>query len=74
MDINKKVLLLAILKKDENENFIDIIVKLENTNLFSLKEGKKLLKELKKEQYISDSILSLKGELEAKKIEEEFKL
>lgn len=74
MDINKKVLLLAILKKDENENFIDIIVKLENTNLFSLKEGKKLLKELKKEEYISDSTLSLKGELEAKKIEEEFKI
>jgi hypothetical protein len=74
MDINKKVLLLAILKKEENESLNDILIKLENTNLFSLKEGKKLLKELKKEQFLTESILTIKGDIEAKKIEEEFKI
>jgi hypothetical protein len=46
MDINEKILLLAILKKEVDETLNDIVLKLENTNLFSLKEGKKLLKKL----------------------------
>ena len=59
MDINEKVLLLAILKE---------------TGLFSLKEGKKLLKKLKNEEFISDSFLTLKGDVIAKNIEQEFKI
>ena len=74
MDINKKILLLGILKKEEDETLTDVIIRLENTNLFSLKEGKKLLKELKKEECVSESTLTLKGELLAKQVEAEFKI
>ena len=74
MDINEKVLLLAILKKESNESLNDVVLKLENTGLFSLKEGKRLLKNLKKEQFVSDSFLTLKGEAIAKNVEQEFKI
>ena len=74
MDINEKVLLLAILKKESNESLNDIVLKLENTGLFTLKEGKKLLKKLKTEEFVSDSFLTLKGELIAKNVEQEFKI
>jgi hypothetical protein len=74
MDINEKVLLLAILKKESDESLMDVVLKLEETGLFSLKEGKKLLKKLKSEEYISDSYLTLKGDVIAKNIEQEFKI
>lgn len=74
MDINEKILLLAILKKESNETLNDIVLKLENTGLFSLKEGKRLLKKLKTEQFISDSFLTLKGDAIAKNVEQEFKI
>ena len=57
MDIVEKVLLLAILKKESDETLNDVVLKLENTNLFSLKEGKRLLKKLRSEEFISDSYL-----------------
>ena len=74
MDINEKVLLLAILKKETVESLNDVVLKLENTGLFSLKEGKRLLKKLKKEEFLSDSFLTLKGEAIAKNVEQEFKI
>ena len=74
MDINEKVLLLAILKKESNESLNDIVLKLENTGMFSLKEGKKLLKKLKIEQYVDDSFLTFKGVAIAKNVEQEFKI
>jgi len=74
MDINEKILLLAILKKESDESLMDIVIKLEETGLFSLKEGKKLLKNLKKDECVSDSSLTLKGELIAKNVEQEFKI
>ena len=74
MDINEKILLLAILKKESDESLNDIVLKLENTGMFSLKEGKKLLKKLKTEQYINDSFLTFKGEAIAKNVEQEFKI
>ncbi len=74
MDINEKVLLLGILKKDSDESLNDVVLKLENSGLFSLKEGKRLLKNLKKDQYVLDSSLSIKGELLAKQVEQEFKI
>jgi hypothetical protein len=74
MDIVEKVLLLAILKKESDETLNDVVLKLENTNLFSLKEGKRLLKKLKSEEFISDSYLTLKGEVTAKNVDQEFKL
>lgn len=74
MDLNKKVLLLAIYKKEKSESFKDIVLMLENSRVFSLKEGKKLLKELKKEQFLNENELTLKGIVKAKEIENEFKL
>ena len=74
MDINEKVLLLAILKKDLDETLNDVVLKLENTNLFSLKDGKRLLKKLGSEEFISDSYLTFKGEVVAKNVEQEFKI
>ncbi len=74
MDINEKVLLLAILKKETNESLNDVVLKLENTGMFSLKEGKKLLKKLKIEQYVDDSFLTFKGVAIAKNVEQEFKI
>ena len=74
MDINEKILLLAILKKESEESLNDIVLKLENTGMFSLKEGKKLVKKLKTEQYIDDSFLTFKGEAIAKNVEQEFKI
>ena len=61
-------------KKESNESLNDIVLKLENTGMFSLKEGKKLLKKLKTEQYINDSFLTFKGEAIAKNVEQEFKI
>ena len=74
MDIIEKVLLLAILKKESNETLNDVVLTLQNTNLFSLKEGKRLLKKLKSEEYLTDSYLTFKGEAVAKNVEQEFKL
>ena len=74
MDINEKVLLLGILKRQSDESLNDVVLKLENSGLFSLKEGKRLLKNLKKDEYVLDSSLSVKGELLAKQIEQEFKI
>ncbi|MFA9374764.1 hypothetical protein [Poseidonibacter sp.] len=74
MDINEKVLLLGIYKKDDDETLNDIVLKLEASGLFSLKEGKKLLKKLKREEFINDTILTLKGQLIGKQVEAEFKI
>ena len=54
MDIVEKVLLLAILKKESDETLNDVVLKLENTNLFSLKAGKRLLKKPSSEEIDSD--------------------
>lgn len=74
MDIEKKVLLLAIFKKKEEESFNDILMTLENSKLFTLKEGKKYLKELKNEHYIENNNLTFSGLAQAKLVEEEFKV
>ncbi|MBP6164011.1 MAG: hypothetical protein KA438_07575 [Aliarcobacter sp.] len=74
MDINERVLLLAILKKELDETLMDVVLKLENTGMFSLKEGKKLLKKLKNEEFVTESYLTFKGEVIAKDVEQEFKI
>ena len=74
MDINEKILLLAILKKESNGSLNEVGLKLEYTGLFTLKEGKKLLKKLRNEEYLTDSYLTLKGEVIAKNVEQEFKI
>lgn len=74
MDIEAKVLLLGILKKEHDETCHEVVLKLEQSHLFTLKEGKKLLKMLKNDGFIVDNALTLKGELEAKEVEKEFKI
>ena len=74
MNINKKVLLLAIYKKEEDETLIDVIKKMDNTKVFTLKEGKKYLKELRKEQLVLDDYLTMMGIVKAKEVELEFKI
>lgn len=73
-DINKQVTLLAILKKEEDESINDILLKLENSRTFTLKEGKKILKELKSELYIKDGELTLAGIAKAQEAERFFKV
>ena len=46
----------------------------EQSRVFTLKEGKKLLKGLKNDGFIVENNLTIKGELEAKSIEKEFKI
>lgn len=74
MDIETRVLLLGILKKQNDETLQDVVLQLEQSHLFTLKEGKKRLKELKTQGFIGENALTIKGELEAKNIEKEFKI
>ena len=74
MDIEKKVLLLAILKKKADESLKDVLFQVVETGTFSMKDGKSILKELKKDNYIDENNLTFIGISEAKKIEQEFRL
>jgi hypothetical protein len=74
MEIESRVLLLAIYKKKDDENLNDIILILEDAGVFTYKEGKKLLKNLKSENYIDDKALTFIGIEAAKDAELEFKL
>ena len=67
-------MLLGILKKESDETLHDVVLKLEQSRVFTLKEGKKLLKGLKNDGFIVENNLTIKGELEAKSIEKEFKI
>ena len=73
-NIEMMVLLLAIYKKEENESLIDIVKTLENSNVFSFKEGKKFLKILKNDKYILDDRLTMIGIQKAKEAEMAFKI
>jgi hypothetical protein len=74
MDIENEVLLLAIYKKEENEGIKDILMMLENSKLFTLKEGKRRVKELRKLGFLDEGGISVKGISKAKEVEEKFKL
>lgn len=67
-------MLLGILKKESDETLQDVVLKLEQSRVFTLKEGKKLLKGLKNDGFIVENNLTIKGALEAKAIEKEFKI
>lgn len=73
-DINKQVMLLAILKKEADESINDVLLKLENSKVFSLKEGKKMVKELKSELFIKEGELTVSGIAKAKEAERFFKI
>jgi|AAUQ01.1.fsa_nt_gi hypothetical protein len=74
-DILERVLLLAIYKKEDDESLGDVLKKLVHSGAFlNIKEAKNSLKILREKKYIVDNSLSMVGVLEAKKIEESFKL
>lgn len=73
-EINKRVFLLAIYKKEDDESLNDVIKKMDNTKVFSQKLGKKYLKELKKEKLVLEDCLSMLGVEKAKEVELEFKI
>jgi hypothetical protein len=74
MEMESRVFLLAILKKQENETIKDITEIMINTELFTQKDGKKILKQLIKEEYIANDQLTFKGVTLAKEVEREFKI
>ena len=74
MKIQQRVLLLGIYTKEQDETVNEVIVKLEETGLFTLKEGKRLLKNLKASGYLHKSELTLSGLNKAREIEKEFKI
>ena len=74
MQIEKKVFLLKMLKRESDESIKDVIIILADTGVFTLKEGKKIRKELEREGYIKDGNLTILGVAEAKKADEEFRL
>jgi hypothetical protein len=71
-DIEIMVLILAIYKKNENETLIDIIKTLENSRVFSFKEGKRLLKLLKNNNFILNEELTIIGIQKAQEAQKAF--
>jgi len=74
IDINKKVFLLKMLKRESDETINDVIIVLSDTGVFTPKEGKKIKKELERDGFIKDGRLTMIGIEEAKRAEMEFKL
>ena len=73
-DINKRVFLLKMLTREGDESLKDVVLSLANTGMFTPKEGKRIRKELESEGYIHDGELTVKGMIEAKRAESEFRL
>ena len=72
-DIEKKVILLKLLLREEDESVEEALKSLAETKMATLDELKKLLEELKKDGYVtSEDNLTLIGEAEAKKAKQEF--
>lgn len=69
-----RVLLLGLYKKKEDETFKDVINMLEESRLFTRKEGKKFLKKLKELKYITEDGFTMLGIEKAKVVELEFKV
>ena len=73
-NIELRVLLLAIYKKEDDESLKDVIKTMENSRVFSLKQGKQYLKGLKTLNLITEDGLTMMGIEKAKEVELEFKL
>ena len=74
LSIEARVFLLAMLKREKDETLRDILLILENSRVFTLKEGKKLARELRKAGYLDEEGLTFKGITAAQAAEAEFKL
>lgn len=73
-NIELRVLLLAIYKKQVDENLKDVLKMMDNSRVFDFKKGKQYLKELKNLGFLSENELTVLGTVEAKKVELEFKI
>jgi len=73
-NIEIRVLLLALYKKQDDESFSDILGMMEESRVFTKKVGKKYLKYLKNENYITEDSFTMVGLEKAKEIEQEFKI
>ena len=73
-NIELRVLLLALIKKEDSEAFNDILDVMEESRVFTKKVGKKYLKNLKELNYISEDGFTMIGIAKAKEVELEFKI
>ena len=73
LDIIKRVFLLGVSKRDEDESMEETLISLVNTGMFDMIEAKQVLTELRDAKYIVGENLSMTGLLEADKAEKEFK-
>jgi len=73
-NIEQRVLLLALYKKQDDENFSDILGVMEESRVFTKKVGKKYLKSLKALNYITEDGFTMIGITKAKEVELEFKI
>jgi len=74
LGINERVFLLGVMTQKEGETIRDLILALSNTGMFTPKEGKRIRKTLEEQGYLSEGALTVKGMIEAKRAEAEFKL
>lgn len=73
-EIEKKVFLLKLLLKEQDESMEDVINALVNTGMFEKEDALKHLKELESRGYIANDALTMIGQVEAQKAKEEFTL
>ena len=74
-EIEKKVILLKLLTKEDDESIDEALASLADTKMATLEEIKKLYKELQDSGYISESgSLTMLGVTEAQKAKQEFTL
>jgi len=74
-EIEQRVLLLGLYKKKDDETFMNVLEVMENTKVFTKKNGKKYLKNLKELGYITnDDSFTMIGIEKAKEVEREFTL
>ena len=73
-NIEQRVLLLGLYKKQDGETFNDILGVMEESRVFDLKTGKKYLKNLQKLNFINNNTLTMLGVQKAIEIEQEFKI
>lgn len=73
-NIEQRVLLLGLYKKEEDETFNDVLGVMEESRVFTKKVGKKYLKNLKELNYITNDSFTMIGLAKAKEVEAEFKI
>ena len=74
-EIEKKVILLKLLTKEDDESIDEALASLADTKMATLEEIKKLYKELQDSGYISENgSLTMLGVTEAQKAKQEFTL